>query len=75
MARRKQPQQPLPEPQNSEIEHLLTMGDVEKILKLRRPKVYELMHTHGLPSLKIDGARRFERAKLQAWIEQQGKMS
>jgi hypothetical protein len=52
------------------LEPLLTMGDVQKILQLSKPKVYELMH-HGLPSFKIEGARRFERVQLLAWLEQQ----
>ena len=50
---------------------MLTIVEVQRILQLSKPKVYELMHSRGLPSLKIDGARRFERAKFQAWIEQQ----
>ena len=53
------------------INPLLTMEDVKRILGLSKPKIYELMNTRGLPSLKIDGARRFEPAKLQAWIEKQ----
>ncbi len=51
------------------------MMDVQRILQLSKPKVYELIHTRGLPSLKIDRLRRFERAKLQAWIEQQREVS
>ena len=54
-----------------ELEPLLTMADVQRILQMSKPKIYELMNTRGLPSLKIDGARRFERATLQAWIEHQ----
>lgn len=53
------------------INPLLTMEDVKRILGLSKPKIYELMNARGLPSLKIDGARRFEPAKLQAWIEKQ----
>jgi excisionase family DNA binding protein len=75
MTRPKPSRQPLPALQSKELEPLLTMGEVQRILRLSKPKVYELMHIRGLPSLKIDGARRFERAKLQAWIEQQGEAS
>lgn len=53
-----------------ELEPLLTIADVERILQLSKPKIYELMH-RGLPSLKIDGARRFERMQLLIWLEQQ----
>ena len=75
MSRYKPVQQGLPVSPVKELEPLLTMIDVQKILQLSKPKVYELMHGRGLPSLKIDGARRFERAALQAWIEQQRNVS
>lgn len=68
-----QGEQPMPrrkQAQAEELVPLLTMMEVQSILRLSKPQIYELMHTHGLPSVKIDGARRFERAKLQAWIEQ-----
>lgn len=73
MPRRKQVQPAQPALQAKELELLLTIADVQQILQLSKPKVYELMHGRGLPSLKIDGARRFERARLQAWIEQQNE--
>ena len=57
-----------------ELEPLLTIADVQRILQLSKPKIYELMH-HGLPSLKIDGARRFERMQLLIWLEQQRNAS
>lgn len=75
MPRRKQLQPPQPARQITELEPLLTVGDVQRILHLSKPKVYELINARGLPSFKIDGARRFEPAKLQAWIEQQREVS
>lgn len=57
------------------LEPLLTMIEVQRMLQLRKPKVYELMRSRGLPSLNMDGARRFERAAFQAWIEQQKELS
>lgn len=75
MPRRKQMQPAQATIQAKELEPLLTMMDVQRILQLSKPKVYELMHGRGLPSLKIDGARRFERAALQTWIEQQRNAS
>jgi len=39
---------------------------------LSKVKVYDLLK-RGLPSVKIDGARRIQPAKLQAWIEQHGE--
>lgn len=49
---------------------LLTVTDVAHILGLSRVKVYDLIKKQHLPSLKIDGARRIQPHKLQAWIEQ-----
>jgi len=54
------------------LEQLLTVADVARILGLSKVKVYDLLK-RGLPSVKIDGARRIQPAKLQAWIEQHGE--
>ncbi len=72
MVRRKQEPPPpvTPSAPKPELEPLLTVADVERILQLSKPKIYELMH-RGLPSFKIDGARRFERVQLLSWLEQQ----
>jgi hypothetical protein len=51
------------------VKKLLKVKDVADILGVSPVKVYALLKT-GLPSLKIDGARRFHPDKLQAWIEQ-----
>jgi len=75
MPRHKQVQSSQLAMQAKELEPLLTMLDVQRILHLSKPKVYELMSGRGLPSLKIDGARRFERSQLQAWIERQRDVS
>lgn len=52
------------------LEPLLKMPDMMRILQLSKPKIYELI-AQGLPSLKIDGARRFQPSAVKAWIEQQ----
>ncbi|GCE06154.1 helix-turn-helix domain-containing protein [Dictyobacter aurantiacus] len=49
---------------------LLTIPEVMKILGLGRTKVYDLINSHGLPAVKVDGATRVPLAKLQEWIEQ-----
>ena len=51
------------------VKKLLKVEDVADILGVSRVKVYLLLR-NGLPSVKIDGARRFQPDKLQAWIEQ-----
>lgn len=52
------------------MQNLLTVTDVASILRLSRVKVYELIKRDGLPSLKINGARRIQPGKLKTWIEQ-----
>jgi excisionase family DNA binding protein len=64
MAEGDQPDQPVV------MQKLLTVTDVASILGLSRVKVYELIKRDGLPTLKIDGARRIQPGKLKAWIEQ-----
>jgi excisionase family DNA binding protein len=63
---RKRPPTPAPVLQ---IQKLLKVEEVADILGVSRVKVYLLLRT-GLPSVKIDGARRFQPEKVQAWIEQ-----
>jgi excisionase family DNA binding protein len=55
------------------IENLLTVDDVCMILRLSRVKIYDLIRRDGLPTVKINGARRIQPGKLQAWIEQHGE--
>ena len=51
------------------VKKLLKVEDVADISGVSRVKVYLLLR-NDLPSVKIDGARRFQPDKLQAWIEQ-----
>jgi excisionase family DNA binding protein len=51
------------------VQKLLKVEEVADILGVSRVKVYLLLR-NGLPSVKIDGARRFQPDKVQAWIEQ-----
>jgi excisionase family DNA binding protein len=62
-------QQPLASAQVTGVQKLLKVEDVADILGVSRVKVYLLLR-NGLPSVKIDGARRFQPDKVQAWIEQ-----
>jgi excisionase family DNA binding protein len=61
--------QPIESAQLTGVKKLLKVEDVADILGVSRVKVYLLLR-NGLPSVKIDGARRFQPDKLQAWIEQ-----
>lgn len=51
-----------------EVRKLLRVGEVADILGVSKVKIYDLLK-NGLPSVKIDGARRVQPEKLQAWIE------
>ena len=62
-------QQPLESASLPGVKKLLKVEEVADILGVSRVKVYLLLR-NGLPSVKIDGARRFQQDKLQAWIEQ-----
>jgi excisionase family DNA binding protein len=62
-------QQPLAPAAATQLQKLLKVEEVADILGVSRVKVYLLLR-NGLPSVKIDGARRFQPDKVQAWIEQ-----
>lgn len=59
------------------LQKLLTVTDVATILGLSKVKVYALLKQRpdGLPSVKIDGARRIQPGKLQAWIERHSEQA
>jgi excisionase family DNA binding protein len=69
MKRKVHTQQPVDSVQLTGVKKLLKVEDVADILGVSKVKVYLLLR-NGLPSVKIDGARRFQPEKLQAWIEQ-----
>jgi excisionase family DNA binding protein len=49
---------------------LLDIPEVAKVLRIGRTKVYSLIKTDGLPTLKVGSATRVSAASLQRWIEQ-----
>lgn len=69
MRRNADAQQPVESVQFTGVKKLLKVEDVADILGVSKAKVYLLLR-NGLPSVKIDGARRFQPGKVQAWIEQ-----
>ncbi|MEU5378484.1 helix-turn-helix domain-containing protein [Streptomyces sp. NPDC005968] len=52
---------------------LLTVADVMARLKVGRSKVYDLIRSHRLASIKIDGARRIPADAVRDFI--QGQMA
>ena len=69
MKRKANTPQPIESLQLNGVKKLLKVEEVADILGVSRVKVYLLLR-NDLPSVKIDGARRFQPDKLQAWIEQ-----
>ena len=69
MNRKANTPQPTESLQLNGVKKLLKVEEVADILGVSRVKVYLLLR-NDLPSVKIDGARRFQPDKLQAWIEQ-----
>ena len=50
---------------------LLTVSDVMARLKVVRSKVYDLIRTHRLASIKIDGARRIPADAVRDFVQHQ----
>ena len=48
---------------------LYRVGEVAEFLSVSRSKVYELMYSGRLPSVKLDGARRVRGTDLRAFVE------
>ena len=53
---------------------MLTMRQVQEVLGISRPKVYELAHTQGFPAIRIGRTIRVPRQSLVTWIEAQAGM-
>lgn len=51
-------------------EPMLTPDEVAEWLNTTRQHVYALMR-RGLPSVKVGRCRRFDRAKVEAWLERE----
>jgi len=57
------------------LEKLLTTKDIADMLQLSVVKVYRLINLSGLPSIKIDGSRRFRPSEVREWLEQHTQAS
>jgi len=56
------------------LQPLLCMVDVCRMLKLSRPKIYDLMN-EGLPVIRFGRALRFSPISLQAWLKQREEIA
>jgi excisionase family DNA binding protein len=52
---------------------VLTMGQVQQLLGLSRPKTYELANRQGFPVVRFGRALRVPKAALLRWLEQEAE--
>ena len=52
----------------SPLEPLLTIPGVASLLKLSRPKIYDLIYREGLPIMKFGKSVRVSPTSLQCWL-------
>jgi excisionase family DNA binding protein len=53
---------------HEELPLLLTVADVQKILRLGRSKTYEMIKSNEIPSIKLGGSIRIPRDRLLATL-------
>ncbi len=63
------------QPEAAELEKLLTIKDIAEMLQLSTVKIHRLINLGGLPSIKIDGSRRFKPSDVREWLEQHTQAS
>lgn len=49
--------------------HLLTVNDLSVLLNKSPKAIYELVHRRRIPYLKIGASLRFDRARIEEWLE------
>lgn len=52
-------------------DQILTLEEVSRYLKLNKATVYRMAQSGKIPALKVGKVWRFQRAKLEAWLERQ----
>lgn len=52
------------------MNELLTVQDLQKLLKISRSKAYELANTPDFPTLRIGKVIRIPKDQLQEWIKE-----
>jgi len=50
------------------VQPLLSIPEVAKLLRLSRPKVYDLIHDEGLPVIHFGRAARVSPVSLRRWL-------
>ncbi len=49
--------------------NLMTIEDLADYLKVTRRTIYEWLKTNKIPAVKLVGQWRFQKAKIDAWLE------
>ena len=50
-------------------EQLLTLAEVQAILRVSKSKMYRLIHQEGLPAIKLGSTYRIRRSDLDRFLE------
>ncbi len=54
--------------ENGRLPETLTVQEVQKILKLGRNAVYNLIHSHSFPVIRVGNLLRIPREPFYAWL-------
>ena len=52
---------------------LISVDEVADLLQISRGKVYELIRSRELPSIRLGRLRRIKTSALHAWVDAQGQ--
>ena len=50
-----------------------SVTEAAEALGISRPSMYNLIHTEGLPTLKVGGRRKISKELLSEWVKEQAK--
>jgi len=54
-----------------QLESLLTVNEVAKLLRLSPQTLYKMLEQGSIPAVKVGCQWRFERSKIKAWLSEQ----
>jgi excisionase family DNA binding protein len=55
------------------MEHLLTVDEIAKYLKVQPSTIYQWTHQGFIPHIKIGNAVRFRQSCIDQWLEEQSR--